>query len=97
MSNYLTLAGEALARGDTEAARCHLERAEGCSARPASCARSAAPDPATAPMTPLNLNDVIAARPSSSSRGASSARSSQADLADPAPVVRGATAPGSSS
>jgi signal transduction histidine kinase len=95
MSNYLTLAGEALARGDLEAGRRHLDRVGEGLQRAAGVVHQVLQhaDPATAPMTPLDINDVIrsAARFVGSRREFDKVQF-KLDLASPAPVVTGSQA-----
>ena len=77
MSNYLTLARDALTRGDAEAASTAPRRAcsRASSARPASCGQVLAhADPATAPTTPRRARRACCARPANScARAGSSA------------------------
>jgi signal transduction histidine kinase len=61
MSNYLTLAREALARGDVEAASRHVGSVRQGLERAAGIVRQvlAHADPAKAPRTPVDLNEVL--------------------------------------
>jgi signal transduction histidine kinase len=61
MSNYLTLARDALGRGDTEAAERHVSSVRQGLDRAAGIVRQvlAHADPAKAPTTPLDLNGVL--------------------------------------
>jgi len=61
MSNYLTLARDALGRGDTEAAERHVSSVRQGLDRAAGIVRQvlAHADPATAPKTPVDLNGVL--------------------------------------
>lgn len=61
MSNYLSLARDALGRGATEAASVHVDRVREGLDRAAGVVRQvlAHADPATAPSTPVDLNEVL--------------------------------------